>query len=128
MEKKIIKTDRAPAAIGPYSVGVLSGNFVFTAGQLGLNPATGELVSGGIQAQTRQTLTNIQNILEAVGSSMNSVVKTTVFLLNMQEFAAMNEIYGEFFQGEPPARTTVQVASLPKNAAIEIEAIAIVNK
>jgi 2-iminobutanoate/2-iminopropanoate deaminase len=128
MEKKIIKTDRAPAAIGPYSVGVLSGNFVFTAGQLGLNPATGELAPGGIQAQTRQTLTNIQNILEAVGSSMNSVVKTTVFLLNMQEFAAMNEIYGEFFQGEPPARTTVQVASLPKNAAIEIEAIAIVNK
>jgi 2-iminobutanoate/2-iminopropanoate deaminase len=128
MEKKIIKTDRAPAAIGPYSVGVLSGNFVFTAGQLGLNPATGELAPGGIQAQTRQTLTNIQNILEAVGSSMNSVVKTTVFLVNMQEFAAMNEIYGEFFQGEPPARTTVQVASLPKNAAIEIEAIAIVNK
>jgi 2-iminobutanoate/2-iminopropanoate deaminase len=116
---------KVPAAIGPYSVGVEAGNFVFTAGQLGLDPTSGDLVAGGIEAQTRQALTNIRNILEAAGLSMDAVIKTTVFLRDMQEFNAMNSVYGEFFKVDPPARTTVQVAALPKNAAIEIEVIAI---
>lgn len=125
MKKNIIKSMKVPAAIGPYSVGVEAGNFVFTAGQLGLDPTSGDLVAGGIEAQTRQALTNIRNILEAAGLSMDAVIKTTVFLRDMQEFNAMNSVYGEFFKVDPPARTTVQVAALPKNAAIEIEVIAI---
>jgi 2-iminobutanoate/2-iminopropanoate deaminase len=125
VKKNIIKSMKVPAAIGPYSVGVEAGNFVFTAGQLGLDPTSGDLVAGGIEAQTRQALTNIRNILEAAGLSMDAVIKTTVFLRDMQEFNAMNSVYGEFFKVDPPARTTVQVAALPKNAAIEIEVIAI---
>ena len=125
MKKNIIKSMKAPAAIGPYSVGVEAGNFVFTAGQLGLDPTSGDLVAGGIEAQTRLALTNIRNILEVAGLSMDAVIKTTVFLRDMQEFNAMNSVYGEFFKVDPPARTTVQVAALPKNAAIEIEVIAI---
>jgi 2-iminobutanoate/2-iminopropanoate deaminase len=125
VDKKIIKTDKAPAAIGPYSVGTIVGELIFTAGQAGLDPATGGLAPGGIAAQTRQALTNIRNILEAAGSSMDRVVKTSVFLKDMGEFSAMNAVYAEFFQSEPPARTTVQAAALPKDAAVEIEAIAI---
>lgn len=124
-EKKVIKTDMAPQPIGPYSAGIKSNCFVFTAGQIAINPATGELVTGGIAAETRQVLTNIQNILEASGSSMDLVVKTTVFLRDMGDFSEMNEVYAEFFKQNPPARSTVQVSALPKNVAVEIEATAI---
>ena len=124
--KTIIKTDKAPAAIGPYSVGVQSGSLIYTAGQIGLNPKTGEIVTGGIEAQTRQVLVNLQNILKAAGSSLDNVLKTTVFLKDMNDFAKMNAIYAEFFQQDPPARSAVQVAALPKNADIEIEAVAVV--
>lgn len=124
--KKIIATEQAPKAIGPYSVANSFANLVFTAGQLGLDPATMELVSGGIEAETRQALTNIKNVLQASGSSLDQVLKTTVFLRDMDDFAKMNAVYGEFFPANFPARTTVQVAALPRNAAVEIEAVAIV--
>lgn len=124
--KQIVKSDKTPKAIGPYSVANRFGDLVFTAGQLGLNPVTMELVPGGIEAETRQALTNIKNVLEAAGSSMQNVVKTTVFLRDMNDFAKMNAIYAEFFQDNYPARTTVQVAALPKNGAVEIEAIAVI--
>ncbi len=126
--KEVIITDKAPKAIGPYSAGIRLGNLVFTAGQLGINPATGEIVSGGIEAETRQALTNLKNILEAAGSGMDSIVKTTVFLRDMSEFARMNAVYAEFFTKQPPARSTIQVAALPKAGAVEIEAIAVLNQ
>jgi 2-iminobutanoate/2-iminopropanoate deaminase len=126
--KEVIITDKAPKAIGPYSAGIRLGNLVFTAGQLGINPATGDIVSGGIEAETRQALTNLKNILEAAGSGMDSIVKTTVFLLDMAEFARMNAVYAEFFTRQPPARSTIQVAALPKAGAVEIEAIAVLNQ
>lgn len=125
-EKKVIITDKAPKAIGPYSAGVKAGQFIYTAGQAGLNPLTGQLVSGGIEAETRQTLTNLQNILEAGGSSLTQVVKTTVFLRDMADFAAMNAIYAGFFTENPPARSTIQAAALPMGAAVEIEAVALI--
>jgi 2-iminobutanoate/2-iminopropanoate deaminase len=124
--KDIIKTDRAPKAIGPYSAGVKTNCFIFNAGQLGIIPETGNIVEGGIENETRQALQNIQHILEEAGSSLNLIVKTTVFLHDMAEFNRMNTIYAEFFTENPPARSTVQVAALPKNAAVEIEAIALV--
>jgi len=124
MSKRIIHTDAAPAAIGPYSQAVRAGDFVFTAGQIGLDPATGEMVPGGIAAQTRQALRNLQAVLEAAGASLSQVVKTTVFLQDMNDFAAMNAVYAEFFATEPPARSAVQAAALPKGALVEIEAIA----
>ncbi len=126
--KEVIITDKAPKAIGPYSAGIRLGNLVFTAGQLGINPATGDIVSGGIEAETRQALTNLKNILEAAGSGMDSIVKTTVFLRDMAEFARMNAVYAEFFTKQPPARSTIQVAALPKAGAVEIEAIAVLNQ
>lgn len=125
-EKKVVKTDKAPKAIGPYSVGVIGGHFVFTAGQIGLNPETGNMVEGGVEAETRQALTNVKNILEASKSALENVVKTTVFLRDMNDFAKMNAVYGEFFTENPPARSAVQVAALPKNAAVEIEVVAVV--
>ncbi len=127
-DKTIIKTDRAPKAIGPYSAGVKTHCFIFTAGQLGIIPETGDIIEGGIESETRQALKNIQNILEAAESSLNNVVKTTVFLRDMADFSRMNAIYAEFFQDAPPARSTVQVAALPKAAAVEIEAIAMVGE
>jgi 2-iminobutanoate/2-iminopropanoate deaminase len=123
--KQIIVSDKAPKAIGPYSTGVKSGDLIFTAGQVGLDPQTGEVVPGGIESETRQAIKNIQYILEAAGSNLNQVVKTTVFLRDMNDFARMNAVYAEFFTNLPPARSTVQVAMLPRNVAIEIEAIAI---
>jgi 2-iminobutanoate/2-iminopropanoate deaminase len=126
--KDIIKTDRAPKAIGPYSAGVKTSSFIFTAGQLGIIPETGNLIEGGIESETRQALNNIKNILEAAGSSLNMIVKTTVFMRDMGEFSQMNAVYAEFFNENPPARSTVQVAALPKAAAVEIEAIALVDK
>ncbi len=123
--KVIIKTDRAPKAIGPYSAGVKTGGFIFTAGQLGIIPESGNIIEGGIESETRQALQNIHHILEQAGSSLDLVVKTTVFLQDMAEFTRMNAIYAEFFKSDPPARSTVQVAALPKDACIEIEAIAL---
>jgi 2-iminobutanoate/2-iminopropanoate deaminase len=125
--KKVIKTEKAPAAIGPYSVAVTGGPFVFTAGQIGLNPATGVLVEGGIESQTRQAMENLKTILIEANSCLENVVKTTVFLQDMGDFAKMNAIYGEYFTGDFPARSAVQVAALPKNAAFEIEAMALLN-
>jgi 2-iminobutanoate/2-iminopropanoate deaminase len=127
-DKTIIKTELAPAAIGPYSVGVAGGPFVFTAGQLGINPKTGNLVEGGVEAETRQALQNLSAILEAANSCLDNVVKTTVFLRDIADFAKMNAVYGEFFTENPPARSAVQVAALPKNGAVEIEAISLTNK
>jgi 2-iminobutanoate/2-iminopropanoate deaminase len=125
--KQIIKTDKAPKAIGPYSAGVKTNQFIFTAGQLGIIPESGNIISGGIENETRQALINVQHILEEAGSSLRWVVKTTVFLQNMDEFSQMNAVYAEFFTENPPARSTVQVADLPKNANVEIEAIAMVS-
>ena len=125
MEKNIITSDKAPKAIGPYSVAIQAGNLVFTSGQLGLEPVSGNLVPGGIEAETRQALTNIRNVLAAAGSGLEQVVKTIVFLKDMAEFSKMNAVYAEFFTENPPARSTVQVAALPKGGAVEIEAVAI---
>jgi len=123
--KKVIFTEKAPKAIGPYSQAIRTESMVFTAGQAGLDPATGELVEGGIEAQTRQTLTNLKHVLEASDSGLAYVVKTTVFLKDMNDFARMNAIYGEFFSQNPPARSTIAAAALPKNALVEIEVIAL---
>jgi 2-iminobutanoate/2-iminopropanoate deaminase len=128
MDKTIIATPAAPGAIGPYSQGVVTAQgMLYTAGQIALNPATGELVGGDVKAQTRRVMENLKAILEAGGASLSSVVKTTVFLKDMGEFAAMNEVYGEFFSGAPPARSTVEVARLPRDVKVEIEAIAVVS-
>jgi 2-iminobutanoate/2-iminopropanoate deaminase len=126
MDKKVIISDKAPKAIGPYSVAIRTGDLlVFTSGQLGLEPATGNLVPGGIEAETRQALTNIQNVLADAGSGLEWVVKTTVFLKDMADFAKMNAVYAEFFAENPPARSTIQAAALPKGGVVEIEAVAI---
>ena len=122
--KTIVQTDTAPAAIGPYSQAVKIGDMLFTSGQIPLLP-NGELLEGDIDAQTRQVLTNLQAVLEAAGSSLEQVVKCTCFLSDMNNFAAMNSIYGEFFTTNPPARSAVEVARLPKDVMIEIEAIAL---
>lgn len=124
MDKKVISSKKAPQPIGPYSVAIQSGTLVFTSGQLGLDPASGNLVAGGVEAETRQVLTNLRNVLEAAGSGLDNALKTTVFLKDMADFPKMNAIYGEFFPENPPARSTVQVAALPKGGAIEIEVIA----
>jgi len=122
---EVIHTDNAPKAIGPYSQAVRVGNFIHTAGQVALDPATGQLVEGGIEAQTRQVLRNLSHVLDAAGSSLRHVVKTTVFLKDMGEFVQMNTIYGEMFEEHRPARSTVQVAALPRGAAVEIECVAV---
>ena len=123
-KKVIVIADKAPKAIGPYSAAVKAGNLVFTAGQIGIDPESGEFLPGGIEAETRQALKNIETILKAAGSSLKSVVKTTVFLRDMDDFGVMNVIYSEFFSERFPARSAVQAAKLPKDGAIEIEAIA----
>jgi len=123
--KKIIQTDKAPGAIGPYSQAVRTENMVYTAGQIGLDPVTMEIVSGGVEAETRLVLNNLKQVLEAADSGLNYVVKTTVFLRDMADFPKMNAVYGEFFSENPPARSTVAVATLPKNVAVEIEAVAL---
>ena len=123
--KKIISTPHAPQAIGPYSLAIQTDQMAYTSGQIGIEPATGEIVPGGIEAETRQALTNLTRVLEAASSGLKYVVKTTVFLRDMSDFAKMNAIYAEFFAENPPARTTVAVAALPKGAAVEIEATAL---
>ena len=123
--KKILSTNAAPAAIGPYSQGVDGGSVVITSGQLPVDPATGACAPGGVAEQTRQSLLNVQAVLAAAGLTLEHVVKTTVFLQSMDDFAAMNAVYAGFFPGEPPARSAVEVARLPKDALVEIEAIAV---
>ncbi len=124
--RKIVSTEHAPQAIGPYSQAVVANGFVYTAGQIGLDPATMDLVPGGVEAQTRQVLTNLKHVLEAAGSGLDRVVKTTVFLTDMAHFPAMNAVYAECFPHDPPARSTVAVAGLPKGALVEIEVVALV--
>ncbi len=125
--KNIVSTTSAPAAIGPYSQGVATTGLVFTSGQLGLDPATGAFAEGGIAAQTRQSLSNVKAVLEAAGSGMDKVIKTTVYLKDMNDFAEMNKVYAEFFgEGGYPARSAIEVARLPKDGLVEIEAIAAV--
>jgi 2-iminobutanoate/2-iminopropanoate deaminase len=123
--KQVISTPKAPKAIGPYSQAIRAGDFIFAAGQTGMDPSTMEVVTGGVEAQARQVLTNLRHVLEAAGSGMDRVVKTTVFLTDMANFAAMNAVYMEFFPENPPARSTVAVAGLPKAGLVEIEAIAL---
>lgn len=122
--KQAISTANAPAALGPYSQAIQVGNMLFLSGQVPIDPATGAVVEGGIQEQARQSLSNLKAILNEAGTNMGSVVKTTVFLKSMDDFAAMNEVYAQFFQQPYPARSAVQVAKLPKDVLVEIEAIA----
>jgi len=125
IKKEAIGSTKSPKAVGPYSAGIKTEQFVFLSGQLGLDPNTGDFVEGGVEGQTRQALLNLKNILADNGLSMANVVKTTVFLKDMQDFAKMNAIYAEFFPKNPPARSTIQVAALPKAGLVEIEAIAL---
>lgn len=123
-----VLTKRAPAPIGPYSQGIVArGSFLFTAGQVAIDPQSGQVVKGDINMQTHQVMKNLRSILEEAGTSLSSVVKTTVFLKDMNEFAGMNEVYGEYFPANPPARSTVEVARLPKDVKVEIEVIALVD-
>ncbi len=125
MERRVITAENAPKALGPYSQAIQAGDLIFCAGQTPLDPATGKLVEGGIQAQTRRALQNLSAVLQAAGSSLGRVVKTTVFLTNLDDFKAMNETYAEFFPSAAPARSTVQVSRLPAGASVEIECIAV---
>lgn len=126
MKREVIASEGAPAAIGPYSQAIRAGMFFFASGSLGLDPETGELTDGGVGAQTRQSLENLSAVLSAAGSSLDQVVKTTVFLADIDDYAAVNSVYAEFFTEEPPARSAVQVAALPKAADVEIEVIALI--
>jgi 2-iminobutanoate/2-iminopropanoate deaminase len=123
-----IQTENAPAAIGPYSQAIKAGGFVFASGQIPIDPQTGQFVAGGIAEQTRQVLKNLGAVLEAAGSSLDQVVKTTVFLADMKEFSGMNEVYATFFSSPPPARATVAAAGLPRDARVEIEAVALASE
>jgi 2-iminobutanoate/2-iminopropanoate deaminase len=126
--REIVKTSSAPAAIGPYSQAISAGGFVFVSGQIPLDPATGEFVAGGVAEQTEQVLRNLSAVLEAAGTGLAGVVKTTVFLADLNDFATMNEIYGRFFGENPPARATVEAARLPRDARVEIEAVAVLER
>lgn len=126
MKREAVQTDAAPKAIGPYEQAIRVNGFVFTAGQIPIDPKTAKLVEGGIAAQTRQALENLKGVLEASGSSMDHVVKATVFLKNMADFAAMNEVYGEYLGSSKPARSTIAVAELPRGALIEIDLVAVI--
>ncbi len=129
MKRTHVSTPSAPAAIGPYSQGIVTqGSLLFTAGQIALVPGTGAFVAGDIRVQTQQVLENLKGILAAGGSDLSSVIKTTVYLKSMDDFAAMNEVYGGYFGNHPPARSTVEVSRLPKDALVEIDAIALVNE
>jgi len=126
MIKKVIHTEKAPKAIGPYSQAIRTDSMIYTAGQVGLIPETGELVAATVEEQTRQAITNLQNVIGAAGSTLAHVVKTTVYLKDMNDFSKMNAVYAEFFGENPPARSTVAVAGLPKGAIVEIEAVALI--
>ena len=127
-DKKVYQSSEAPAAIGPYSIAAGGGPFVFSAGQIAIDPATGELVPGGIEEQTRRVFSNLEAVLKASSSCLKQVVKTTVYLRDMKDFPVMNKVYGGYFSSNPPARTTVAVAGLPKDALIEIEVVALLCK
>jgi 2-iminobutanoate/2-iminopropanoate deaminase len=124
--KQVVSAEDAPKAIGPYSHGVKACHFMYTSGQLGMDPVSGVIIDGGVEAETRQALLNLKAVLEAGGSGLNHVLKTTVFLRDINDFGRMNAVYGEFFTENPPARSAVQVAALPKNGAVEIEAVALI--
>lgn len=128
IKREIIKTENAPAAVGPYSQAVRVGSFIYTAGQIALIPETGQLIEGGIEAQTRQVMQNLVAVLEAAGSNLASVVKTTIYVTNLADFNTINQVYGSFFSSDPPARSTVQVAALPLGANVEIEVVALANQ
>ncbi|MBM4054871.1 MAG: RidA family protein [Planctomycetes bacterium] len=128
MRKIVISTKKAPAAIGPYSQAIKAGSFVFVSGQIPIIPETGEILQGDVRVQTRQVLENVKNILAASGTSLDRVVKTTIFMKDLNDYAAINDVYKEFFQNEPPARAAVQVSRLPKDVAIEIEVVAIADE
>ena len=123
-----VQTENAPAAIGPYSQAIKAGGFVFVSGQISIDPKTGEFIAGSIAEQTERVFKNLAAVLEAAGSSLDQVVKTTVFLADMKEFAAMNDVYAKFFSGAPPARATVAAAGLPKDARVEIDAVALISE
>jgi 2-iminobutanoate/2-iminopropanoate deaminase len=125
--KKIIATNDAPAAVGPYSQAIRIGNFVFCSGQIPLDPKSGQIVQGAIEAQTRRVMENITAVLRAEGLGFENIVKTTIFLTNLNDFQTVNELYGSYFKSDPPARSTVQVSALPKGANVEIEVIAVAN-
>jgi 2-iminobutanoate/2-iminopropanoate deaminase len=125
---EIISTDRAPAAIGPYSQAVKTNGLIFASGQIPLDPQTGQFVEGGIAEQTHQVIKNLEAVLKAAGASLQSVVKTTVFLADMDDFQAMNEVYGQYFSANYPARATIQAARLPRDARVEIDLIAVTTK
>lgn len=122
--RRAIRTDRAPAAIGPYSQAIVAGDVVYTAGQIALDPETGELVDGGVEEQTRRVVRNLAAVLEAAGAGLSDVVKTTIFVADMDDFARVNEVYGELLTEPYPARSTVEAARLPRDARVEIEAVA----
>ncbi len=124
MSKKIISTSNAPQAIGPYSQAVQAGSWLFVSGQIALEPATGEVIAGDIQSQTKRVMDSIKNILAAAGGSLNSIVKCTIYLDNLENFSVVNEVYGSYFNETPPARATVEVSGLPKGVAVEIDATA----
>ena len=124
IKKEILTSSKAPKAVGPYSLGIRSGGFLFLSGQLGLDPGSGEFVEGGVEAQTRQALLNITAVLQEAGSDLSDVVKTSVFLSDIADFPKMNAVYAEFFKKNPPARSTMQVGALPKLGLVEIEVIA----
>jgi 2-iminobutanoate/2-iminopropanoate deaminase len=125
-KKKVVKGEKGPKAIGPYSVGIQAGQFVFASGQLGILPETGELAEGGIEAETHQALQNVEQVLQMAGSGMQNILKATVFLRDINDFARMNTVYAKFFPENPPARSAFQVGALPKGAAVEIEVIALI--
>ncbi len=125
MQKTVIRTPSAPAAIGPYSQAVRTGSFLFLSGQIALDPATGQIVDGGIEAQVERVLKNIEAVLQAAGATTTDVVKTTLFLASMDDFSKVNEIYGRYFTDSPPARSTVEVSRLPRNVLFEMDAIAV---
>ena len=126
VNREIVSTSQAPAAVGPYSQAVRVGNFVYSAGQIPLVPETGKLVEGDIEAQTRQVMQNLTAVLEAAGTNLANVVKTTIFVTDLGDFSVLNQVYGSYFAGDPPARSTVQVAALPIDAKVEIEVVAII--
>ena len=126
MIRETVSTDKAPKAIGPYAQAIKAGEFVYTAGQIPIDPQSGNLIAGGIAEQTRQVLENLKAVLEAAGSSLDKVIKATVFLKNMADFAALNEVYGEYLGAAKPARSTVAVAELPRGALVEIDFVALV--
>lgn len=123
--KKIISTDKAPKAVGPYSQAVVAGDFVFCSGQIAIDPVTQEIISGGVQEQTHRVMDNLIEVLKAAGSSLDKVVKTSVFVKNMDDFGLVNEVYGSYFSDEPPARDTVEVSRLPKDVLVEVSVVAL---